>query len=254
MSETLTGDVSGPTGLPSALESEDVLAVVRDAQQVVAETGLKLSASDAAQNLVTELQRRGAAIDNAKARREQQMALQIASLTKFHQPYFEKLATARALLVEAVTAYVPQLVFPKRSKTLHTPYGSVQIKESGGGIRKLTDENAVLADALLDRWAVMNLDTDQVTVYRRVALTAAEVDALRVQMRAEIKDDELAMLPDGLIVERPNATQIKAIAKELAELPDGMEIAPEEKKIVVTFNGMASSAIEAVDIIGEDYE
>lgn len=252
MIETLTGDVSAATELP---RSPDVLAVVRDADSTVGRVAPTADDSARAQHVVTELQRRGAALDHARARREQQLAFQVASLEEFHRPYFERMAQAKASIVEAITALIPQLVFPKKSKTLHTPYGTVQIKESGGGIRKLTDENAVLADALLDRWAVLNLG-NAVTVYKKIALTEGELKDLKIQLREDMAEDALAMLPEGLIVERPNATQIKAIAKESGELPDGMETAPEETKTIITFDGMASDAIEAADValLGDDHE
>lgn len=231
--------------LAPELQSAEVLAVMRD---------VELLPSSGPEIQVSQLLRRASGIERAITNRMQQQANEIQAVQQFHAPYLLRLNVAQALIVGAIKALRPALPFPRKkdgsfkAKTLQFPYGSVGFEEKGGKVRKAKGPDGKddpLSDALLDRWCVLN-QTPALKVFRRVELTGDELAALRADLRESLKEDPLTMLPSDLMVEREDATAIKKLAGD--EIPDGMELSPAEVVDVVTWNGLASSAVEAVEV------
>lgn len=259
------------TNVPAALQSPEVLAVMRNIDVTAEAAGVGLDVSSRAHAATSQLLRRLAGIARARMHRQAAMHLEITAIEQFHAPYFARFDQAQFVLKAAVEALRPSLPFPvkngKPKKTLQFPYGSVGYKESGGDMRKQKDvdgKDDPIADALLDRWCVLErLDGTQ--VFRIVEVTGDELMVLRADMLARTEEDPLALFDEGqILVKRPTATEIKSaltvrdennkVMKDAdgyplyTQFPDGMERAPEKVTEVVTWDGLAVGAVEAMDV------
>lgn len=247
--------VSDAPTLPNALESVDVLAVLRDTREAAESAGV--GSADRAMHEVTQLLRRGSAITRNIQLHEANERVEMEAIRRFHASYYDKFKASLFLVESAVKSLRPLLPFGKK-KTIQTPYGSVGYKETnpkGDQIRlqvdQATGKKDALADALVDRWCVVN-DIEGTRVAKIVPLTDDELKALRANLRAAMADDPLVMLPEEFVIERLGATELKAIAKATGELPDGFEITPFTVTDVVTFDGIASPAVDALDVEFDD--